>query len=265
MGVNFAKPPVNEVVIGQVFVPRTDILIPHVGEFWVNHLRESYPECTHAAPVVSPGSVGVTDPETGLPLPRVWFIGKDPSRMVQWQQDRLYTNWRQLQEGDQYVRFPSIRLEFDAVLTSYRDFVRERTREELKATGYQLTYVNVIPKGAGWSDMGDLGNVLRDIGWSQEPRFLSRPTKFAMRFEFALPNQLGKLAVSGDPAKNKNTEDEVYRFELAASASVEVVSHITFDDWLDVAHDQIVRGFKDLTTDRMHKDHWQFIDEGTTQ
>lgn len=255
MSLTFEKAPINEVVVGQVFLPRQDVLVPHFGEFWVKALQEQYPKCSHAAPLVAPNESPLSDSSTGLPLPRVWYISGDGTRLVQLQQDRLYTNWRQSAAGEEYIRFPRIAEEFEAVFSRFQEFIVRLSDQPLRTVGYELTYVNIIGKGPEWQSAGDIGLVFNDICWNGQKRFLSPPKRIAAKFEFELPNQLGSMVVSLAPAKHRESHEEVFRLELATAAPAEVVGKVPFNEWVNVAHDHIVHGFKDLTTDAMHK-YW---------
>lgn len=258
MGVTFSKPPVNEVVLGQVFVPRADILVPHLGEFWTTRLKDRYPSVAHAVPVTAPNEPPFSDPLTGVPLPRLWFIGQAATQMVQLQQDRLYANWRRLGQDDEYVRFPAVRDEFLRVFALYNEYVSGVTGEPLKSVRYELTYVNMLRKGNEYNDVTDLAEVFQDFGWRKVSRFLGQPSKLGARYEFDIPGDLGTLGVTADPVRHNQTSEEHFRFQLAAMAPVEVVTKVSFLDWVETAHSQIVRGFKDLTTPTMHK-HWGLV------
>lgn len=255
MQLTFEKAPINEVVLGQVFLPRQDVLVPHFGAFWINALQERYPKCSHAAPVVAPNESPISDSSTGWPLPRVWYISEDDTRLVQLQQDRLYTNWRQSSAGEEYIRFSRIAEEFEVVFSRYQEFITQLSGQPLRTVGYELTYVNIIGKGPEWQSAGDVGLVFTDICWSDRERFLPAPKRVAAKFEFELPNQFGSMVVSIAPAKHRESHEEVFRLELAAAAPAEIVGNVPFAEWVNVAHDYIVYGFKDLTTDAMHK-YW---------
>lgn len=253
MGITFARPPVSEVVIGYAFVPRADVLVPHIGEFWTTRLKSDYPAVQHAVPVASGATLPFVDPLTGAPLPRTQFVSEDGRRMVQLQQDRLYANWRRVAPDDEYVRYPAIRDEFFKVAKAFDEYVTSATNEPLKPVKFELTYVNIV----GQTDMSgaslDIGNVVRDVKWFDKDRFLPHPTKFGVRYEFELPNDFGSLGIAIDPARSKKDDSAVYRLQFAAVGEVEVAARSTFDEWLTVAHDTIVRGFKDLTTSEMHE------------
>jgi uncharacterized protein (TIGR04255 family) len=254
--VTFARPPINEVGIGEVFVPRQDLLVPHFGRFW-ERIREKYPGCGHAAPVVlAPGPV-VIDQASGAPLPRVWFLTPDGSQLVQLQQDRIHVNWRATTPQSEYVRFPAIREEFERVSKLFDEFLVEETKQERVLRRFELTYINIIPQGQGWHSYGELGKVFRDFKWTGRNRFLPSPNRVAMRIEFSLPDNYGTLAVAINPARLVEGNADVIQMEITAtSGSAPSASR---QDWLDVAHHWVVEGFKDLTTPSMHKDVWQLV------
>ncbi len=254
MAITFAKPPINEVVLGQTFLQRNDLLIPYIGEFWARVQRE-YPKCSHAAPIVTPGSTTTFNLETNFP--RVWFISDDDTRLVQLQQDRLYVNWRQTKAREEYIRFAPIKKEFDRVFAEFRAYLKARVGEDITPRRYELNYINIIDCGVGWRTGADIGDVLRDIGWSGAKRFLPGPRRVSAKYEFAMPDGFGALLVSLDPAKTVGSELDVLRLELAAVADADVVAKVPFDAWVEIAHDWIVSGFKDLTTPAMHTDHWK--------
>lgn len=262
MGISFSRAPVNEVVVGRVFVPRADLLIPYIGEFWSTHLQNDYPSVEHAVPIASrPDELPFCDPHTGAPLPRVWFIASDPTRLVQLQQDRIYANWRQRAATDQYVRFPTVRDEAIRVLHLFDEYITKRSGTPTKPVRYELTYVNVLRSGQEYHEVADLGRSFLDFGWkSFDGRFLPKPNRLGVRMVFSMPNETGSLTVTADPARNHETGEEIFRLQLAAVAPPEVVSRVDFPAWLEVAHEQIVRGFKDLTTPEAHT-YWGLVQE----
>lgn len=253
MTITFANPPINEVVLGQTFHPRHDLLVPYIGEFWTL-MKGQYPKCSHAAPIIASGTTPTFDFETSVP--RVWLISEDETRLIQVQQDRFYFNWRQTKVREDYIRFGSIKTEFDRVFGEFARYVASRTGQALKAERYELNYINILDCGQGWEFPADIGNVLRDLCWTQGQRFLSSPKRVSAKFEFALPEGFGVMTAALDPARTAESRREVFRLELAAAADADVVARVSFDEWVAVAHEWIVSGFKDLTTPTMHTDHW---------
>ncbi len=251
MSVSFAKPPINEVVLGQVFLPRPDLLIPHYGAFW-QLVKGDYPKVSHAAMVVTPGTELVQD-ATGVLLPRVQFRSSDETRLVQLQQDRFYVNWRQTEKQERYPRFPSIKAEHDKVWGLFQAFVGNELGTPLQPTRRELTYTNIIPHGMGWQTASEYGNVLRDLAVLPN-RYLQGLSKVALVQEFELPENSGALAVRIATGQRKDTGAWLIRLELAASGPVREAQ--SFEQWVDIAHETIVEGFKDVTTSLMHQTYW---------
>lgn len=251
MSVSFRKPPVHEVALSCNFLPRPDLLIPHLGSFWAE-IEQGYPNCQHAAPIMDSPDTGL---QTDIPLPRIWFASVDATRLVQLQQDRIVFNWRAVGDAP-YVRFPAIRSEFDRVLGLFENYVVRRTNEPIRHASYSLSYVNLINKGEGGSSVADIGSVFPDLGWREDGRFLPPPVERSSSLTFELPDHMGKLTASLQPAKLVRTSEAIMRFELTAASGSLGGKDIDRGAWTNVAHEWIVRSFEDLTSDHMHRNVW---------
>ncbi|KNZ31231.1 MAG: hypothetical protein AD742_18785 [Methylibium sp. NZG] len=180
--------------------------------------------------------------------------------MIQLQQDRMYANWRRLNPADEYVRFPAVRDEFIRVFDLFQQYVLSTTEVAIKPVRYELTYVNILRQGNDYAEVAELGRVFRDFGWNRTERYLGNPLKLGAKYEFSLPDDLGSLGVSADPVRNNETGENMFRLQLAAVAPIDVVGNASFEEWIEAAHEQIVRGFMDLTSDRMHE-RWGLVPE----
>ena len=253
MAISFKKPPLSEVALGYTFLPRPDLLIPHLGLFW-GDVRDAYPGCQHATPIIdNPEFELVSD----LPLPRVWLTSGDNARLIQLQQDRLLFNWRDSGDGTPYIRFPSIRQEFERVDALFKAHVHKLTSVALHPTSYTLTYVNLIRSGEGWSSMGDLGEIFPDLTWRSESRFLPRPTEMAWKSTFPLPDGFGSLTAHIQPGKLVRTEAPILKLELNASSGSLGGKVLDMREWVTLAHDWITQAFKDLTSTHIQEKNWQ--------
>ena len=258
MAVSFKKPPINEVALGYTFLVRPDLLIPHLGRFWAE-IIDAYPNCQHAPPIFDGPDLGVLG---DLPLPRIWFVSADNTRLVQLQQDRLIFNWRDVGEDRSYVRFPAIRAEFERVRDLFQKYVASVTDQPIVATGYSLAYVNIIRRTENWSSFGDVSVVFPDLLWRGENRFLPRPIEQVWKAKFSLPNDFGTILADVQPAKLVKGNDAILKFELTALSGSVGGRSIDFGEWVQVAHDWIVRSFKDLTGGEMHSKVWLLEDGG---
>ena len=247
---SYKKPPVNEVYCGLRYRSLEKFKIPHLGLLW-DKFREQYPKIEHALPVESTPGILYVDNATNLPLPRLWFINEQDNKLVQFQVDQFYFNWRQ--RGDDYPRYPQIIAGFETVIETIKRFFADHNLGELEPTGYELTYINHIPKGQGWKSAGDVGHVFKNFMWTNSGQFLGEPLNVAWNMVFQLPESKGTMVVKLNQATRKEDNTQILVLTLTVKGQPEQLSNdITLHDWYDIAHEWIVRGFTDLTTPEMN-------------
>jgi uncharacterized protein (TIGR04255 family) len=246
---SYKKPPIDEVVCGMQFQTPDKLRIPHIGLLW-EKLRDEYPNIQHVQPIATIQGAIPVDEQTGLPLHRIWFINESDDQLVQFQFDRIYFNWRRRQ--DDYPRYEYVIQKFKEVIDTVENFFASFQLGELKAVQYELTYINHIPKGKGWTTLEDLPNVFQDFHWCNiTGRFLPAPTHLAWKTNFELPEKKGNLTVDMKEATHITEKIPLFVFTLRAIGGSENAA--TFREWFDTAHEWIVRGFTDLTTPAVHR------------
>src|SRR5206468_7988683 len=106
---DYENPPVTEVVCGMSFKP-VQLQIPHIGLFW-ERCREEYPTCQEVAPLLPVierfGEEDTSEAQVfnEVPLPRVWFIHRQDTGIIQLQRDRFLHNWKKGKPTDAYPRY----------------------------------------------------------------------------------------------------------------------------------------------------------------
>ena len=253
MPLTFDQPPLNEVLVGYTFLPRPDLLIPHIGRFWTE-ISDQYPGCQHAPVVLdTPEEPAAID----LSLPRVWYLNDESGFLVQVQQDRLMLSWRDLGKGARYPRFPSVKAEFLRIDGLFRAHVERLTGVAIQPAEFLTNYVNLIRSGEGWSGFRDLARVFPCLQWTQPATTrLSEPRVASWALDFALPESLGSLITTLNQGKVRADGTPVLRFELAAKSGPEGPRRMDMSAWFDGAHDAIVHAFKELTGPEMHSQYW---------
>lgn len=243
--ISFDDPPIQEVVLGRKYLPREDFLLPYFGAFWAQ-VRGEFPKTQHAAPIIDAAEDlgGVTL------LPRVWFISKDDSRLIQLQQDRFHYNWRHTGNGKEYVRFTSVQSECLALWEKLEKYVLEVTGRPLQPVRAELTYTNYIEiQGVGRAfEVAE--QALLDVTWMKRDRFLPPPKAFAHNYTFELPDGKNSLTVVATAVRRKDSEAQAIKFELTVKGACKAED--SFEEWSNTAHDFLVSAFKDLTTPSMH-------------
>lgn len=245
---SYKEPPVNEVVCGMRILPSNKLLIPHIGLLW-DKFRAEYPMLQHALPISSTKGELLVDRITNVPIPRVWFINTADDELIQFQNDRFYLNWRK-KERD-YPRYEYMISNFESLFSVIKDFFSDFNLGEVKPKEYELTYINHIPKGMGWETIDDLSEIFSDFLWKKpKTRFLPVPKEVNWVTVFPIQDQKGILNVSLKQGIRKEDELPIFVFELRALG---FDSGDNLRNWFDIAHEWIVRGFTDLTTNKMHK------------
>lgn len=259
----YDNPPVIEVVFGIQFKELKGLKVAHMGTFWERLGRAEYPECEEMPPLVhivetydQPPSelpAGTVEKVNLPPLPRLFFITKEKNHLVQLQRDRFLQNWRKLQEGTEYPRYKKL---FPRFLKSWKllnDFIKDLGIGQLEPDQYELTYINHINKGDGWTDLSNIEKVFPEFQCKVGGCFLTEPEEVAWRRIYRLPKDKGRLRVSMQQATSIKTKKPVLTLNLTARG----FGKGALNDWFDIAHEWIVRGFTDLTGHNIQESVWK--------
>ena len=117
---DYDKPPVIEVAMGVQFAPIEQFSAAHIGLYW-GTIRDTFTRIEEQTPIAhiveraveqqTPTGASVTISQTP-PLPRILFIDKSNTRIIQIQCVRFFHNWRKMHPSDKYPRFPSVQEKF---------------------------------------------------------------------------------------------------------------------------------------------------------
>jgi len=255
----FKTPPVVEVVFGVAFEPIPGFSTAFFGLLW-NLFGEEFSKTTDQQPlpypaqILKPGHPVRIVPATKPRLPRVWFMSSDERRIIQIQRDRFHYNWRRQEESDDYPRFPDVFSAFKKHYEILIGFDADASGEGLKELQYELTYVNHIPVSDFWQDFDQIGNVFPDVSWRKDSgRFLPTPVTMKWDAQFPMPDGAGVLTVSTRTARSATTGEPVITLDLTARGPA---ATLEFDDWFVLARQWIVKGFIDITDDKMQRAVW---------
>ena len=259
----FERPPVVEVVCGVLFRDIPGMLVAHLGSLW-DKFRADYPTCREVAPLAPVVEQFDRPPELSFqfaevpPMARTWFVHKNETGIVQVQRDRFLHNWRKVRETDEYPRYTSVIALFKDRLAVFEAFLNEHGLGDVVPLQYELTYVNHMPKGEGWSSLGDTGGLFPDFAWRVAPeRFLQEAEAINWRTSFALPNRSGRLHATIRNATRTEDRTPLMQIELTARGIPSDASRDAMWNWFDLAHEWIVCGFVDLTGERARNMVWR--------
>jgi len=259
----YDSPPLLEVVFGVQFKELEELKTLHVGAFWEKIGKAEYPKFTENPPLAhtietygepQAKSSGIAFKNLNAPpLPRIFFISEDQKQLVQLQKDRFLHNWRKRGEDAEYPRYDILFPKFAESWELFRDFVGGQNLGELQTDQYELTYVNHIKQGSGWTNEQDIEEIfpwfksktdnnssdeLENVSWSRIYKF---------------PDNAGRLHVSMQQALTIDKKIPVLVLNLTARGFAEC----GLKDWFDMAHERIVRTFADLTGPSVQKTIWK--------
>lgn len=260
----FECPPVIEVVCGVLFTPIEGLLAPHLGQLWDKFRPSEYTECQEVAPL-APVMEQFDDAKQiqfeftdTPPLPRIWFVRPDENGLVQVQRDRFLHNWKKVRDEDEYPHYDSVISMFCDRLASFEAFLKDANLGPINPRQYEMTYVNHLPQGRGWSELNELGKVFPDVSWrTKNGRFLPAPEALNLRMSFVLPDHSGRLHATIRTAARRQDNLPMLLLEMTARGMPKEPTHEAMLRWFDLAHEWIVRGFTDLTGEIMHKQVWK--------
>jgi len=261
---DYDKPPVIEVVSGIMFQPIKALAGPYLGVLW-EKFKPDYQELKEVAPLIPIiERFDEAPPEEAFPfrdvisLSRTWFETSDGNRLIQVQRDRFLHNWKKAKDTDEYPHYDYVIGNFRKCLEKFEQFLQENKLESIQPIQYELTYSNHIPQGEGWTILSDLGNVFPDFSWRPaKERFLPNPEAINWQTSFVMPERSGRLHGSVRLGKRRTDGRPTLLLELTARGIGNDKSRSAMWSWFDMAHEWIVCGFSDLTSENMHKNLWR--------
>jgi uncharacterized protein (TIGR04255 family) len=262
--VDFVAPPVAEVVLSAQFAaPIVDI---SVLAGFTTAVRRSAPTISHQP--VLPRIEETFDRPTMTPpfqfiaqqpgLPRTWFSGI-PNYLIQLQGDRITLNWRRSTIEEKYPGYVRVRQRFDRHLKQLAAAVARTGRELPPIDMCEVAYVNPVGVPGEHPEFRhpDLGEVINRIEAAPEGAFLPQPedAQYQARWRIDHPRgserPVGRLYLAAVPHLAPNP-----LYMITLTAHVRPVPEETGFDALNKAHEYVVLGFEDLTTEKMQK-HWR--------
>lgn len=278
--VSFSKPPVAEVALSVQF-ERDTVDIDALGLF-AREVRDALP--VRQRQPVAPAMNEIFDAPQHLPsidfhfepptvLPRFWFTSESGVELVQLQHDRLSVNWRQMGPDDEYPRYEELRRRTGELLTLLTNCVDGRPRSEPGPSRVfpnlcEVVYVNPVEARASASSTkhSDLSHVLNRVRGRPRGSFLPDAEDSQLQARWLIPSvgedmPRGRLYLSATPQVKTPENLPIYMINLTARTIPSSSDHSGVMSALDVGHEWVVLGFRDLTTARM-QERWGLSEKG---
>ena len=214
-------------------------------------------EETFDAPVFAPAFQIV---EQMASLPRTWFIGTD-NYLIQLQPDRLTLNWRREAPDTSYPGYAAIRDRFDGHLADLRAAIEGTGRELPPIDICEVAYVNPVevPGEPEPFRHPDLARLINRLCPAPDESFLGQAEDAQYQARWRIPHPdgsgqpVGRLYLAASPHLVGGAQQPLYLVNLTAHVLPPKDSTV---DALNIAHEYVVLGFKDLTTQEMHE-YWR--------
>ena len=162
---DFARPPVEEVVLSVLFNPLDRLLAPHLGEIWQEFKKDGFVHIVEQPPVVPAVEMPVSAQEAQLrigyvpPLARIWFIHETDTEIIQVQRDRFTFNWRKTEPHPVYPGFTAICEKFEDFYSRFGKVIKNMQIDEVTPLQYELTHINQLRHGESWNTLDDIGKI----------------------------------------------------------------------------------------------------------
>lgn len=260
----YATPPVIEVVCGISFAPLHQFQAVHYGLLW-ERMKDSFPNIEEHPPFAMPVEqlepLTIRVSEVQLmdrpPLPRVWFLDQPGNAIIQVQRDAFLHNWRKLKPDDRYPRFRTVIESFQQHLKTFGAFVADTGFGRITPIQCELTYINHIFEGPLWSKGKPLNHLLPDFQWREKrDRFLPTYEGVNWRTAYRLPEGQGRLHATTQIGFLRAAGQPLVSLELKARGINDSKSVEDIWPWFEMAHEWIVRGFTDMTSEKAQNELW---------
>lgn len=153
---SFRNPPLDEVVLGVQFEAPSNYTSVDAASVW-EIFKDDFPTVVEM-PRLEPqfetfgGAVAGAGFQLnfgpGSPKSRLWFVSKDQTHLVQFQDDRFLINWRKRPNGvdssQPYPRFEPIVSSFKAYLERLSEFYLSHFGINLAVNQAEVSYINLI-------------------------------------------------------------------------------------------------------------------------
>lgn len=255
---NFNQPPIVEVSIGFSFKPLDSLKIPHLGTFW-EKMKDDYPECDQSSPLgADPPAMSEDWP---IPVPRVLFWNQKESHMIQLQNGRLVCNW-QKQDDEKYPKYENLIGKFWNIYNKFSEFIDDEDLGKLRVKECSLDYINHIFYREIIDSASEIGEIIPDFSWQNDSnRFLQNPNPRLWRLHFDLPENSGTMRVELNSATRTTDQSPLFVFKLATRGinedKIKKTNNLeAMKEWYDLSHEHMVKGFEELTSEKVQKEHW---------
>jgi uncharacterized protein (TIGR04255 family) len=252
---DFSLPPLDEVVVGVQFNRPPNYTSLVARDVW-DLFQDQFPTVQEHPPIAPSfemfgGSQTQLDPtftfRNSLPSNRFWFIAAKDDHLIQFQEDRMLTNWRRRPQGQEYPRFEAIAAAFESQLRKVANYFEEGQHGSLEINQAEVSYINIFPlegvsKANEWLDLVNLNNTAAE---NLNVQFSEAITDIGGRPYARLYHELVSL--------NNLHGDKALRFSLTFRGKPSDTSIAEALKFLLIGRETIVMRFGQLCTEKANQ------------
>jgi uncharacterized protein (TIGR04255 family) len=254
------------VALSVQFDPVPGFQIHHFGLLWSQYRTrfqkvETHPpldrtiELFQREPIVQPPiRFELMDP---FSIPRVWFVSPAGNELVQVQRDRFVVNWRRVKSEDRYPRYRYVRELLQTQFNVFEEFVSLNKLGGIAPNQCEVTYVNQILPGSVWDKHSQVGRVLNVMTPEFNDETLPTPERFTFSAEYLMgtvESPIGRLHINFQPGFRASDRSPIFAMNMTARGKPMGDGFQGALRFIDQGHEDIVRGFRALTTPAMHQE-----------
>ena len=262
---DFARPPVDEVVLSVLFKPLDRLLVPHIGEIWHEFKKDQFVHIMEQPPVpptVEKFPSAIEGPRLhigNLPdLARIWFIHKDDNRIIQVQRDRFTFNWRKTESAQGYPGFSAIFDDFERFYSRFSEIIKNIEVGVITPLQYELTYIDQLFRGAGWKTLDDIGKIYNLFADSQQSgSFWSHAESMILQTSFPIPDLHGRLHLTISSRVKMPEQRQTLQTDFTVRGFPENAKYDMMITWFKGARDRIREKFSSMFAEDIQIQVWE--------
>ena len=250
--VKYQNPPINEIVCGIRFDSIKQLQSGHLGILWQKFMPD-FPSTEDNSLMGLVSGEELREPNK-FPLPRVWFIHKNKNELIQVQRNWFLHNWRKIRPNDEYPGYENTFKNFENYLSYFRAFLAEENLGSLVPKQYELTYIDLVPKGQGWENLDDLAKIFPNLlSVTNQNILLNNVMGVNWQTILGLPNSLGQLMVLIRDGHRISDNQQLLQIEFKALSNQ---PYQPMQTWFETAHNAITQLFSNLVSEEIQEKFW---------
>ncbi len=250
----FEKPPVIETVLGVEFETLTTFQVPHFGLF-LSDIKDVYTSFQQLPPIISQverfegDSVEIASFQFGFrPEIRCLFLDKKQEWKLQVQNNKFLSNWTK--SASDYPSYDETLRRFKTYWNKFISFLERNKFEKPKVKQCEVLYLNHFDP----IDVNRIGDYFPFwLTANKKTKFLPQPEAIATNLVYRIPENRGRLHISVEPAVRHADLKTITQVSLHARVLPSSSSRNDVLEAVNIAHEWVVRGFADYTSEKMHK------------